>query len=177
MDRGVWQATVHGAAKSRTWLSNKHKWMNNLVSHWGKIEIILSSPALTIKSQNRDFPGGPVVRTLYFHCREHKFSPWWVNGDPVWLSQKKRIKYSQLRFWIIFFLNLFVWRKKKIVTLNPYGRMCSILRLCVRQSLLQILLCSWVGSSPQTHLFVCFPWLFASKQVSNKIHYLIHLKF
>ena len=24
MDRGAWQATVHGVAKSRTWLSDKH---------------------------------------------------------------------------------------------------------------------------------------------------------
>ena len=22
-----------------------------------------------------DFPGGPVVKTLYFHCRGHKFNP------------------------------------------------------------------------------------------------------
>ena len=26
-----------------------------------------------------DFPGGPVVKTLYFHCRGHKFNPWWGN--------------------------------------------------------------------------------------------------
>ena len=23
-----------------------------------------------------EFPGGPIVRTLSFHCREHKFDPW-----------------------------------------------------------------------------------------------------
>ena len=23
-----------------------------------------------------DFPGGPVVKILYFHCREHRFDPW-----------------------------------------------------------------------------------------------------
>ena len=34
--------------------------------------------------------------------------------------------------------------------------MCSILRLCVRQSLLQILLCSWVGSSPHPKLISLF---------------------
>ena len=29
--------------------------------------------ALTIK---KEFPGGPVDRTLCFHCQEHGFSPW-----------------------------------------------------------------------------------------------------
>ena len=24
---------------------------------------------------NRDFPGSPVVRTLCFHCRGHRFNP------------------------------------------------------------------------------------------------------
>ena len=23
-----------------------------------------------------DFPGGPVVRTLHFQCRGHRFNPW-----------------------------------------------------------------------------------------------------
>ena len=27
-----------------------------------------------IKTQNRDFPGGPVVKTPCFHCREHGFN-------------------------------------------------------------------------------------------------------
>ena len=26
-----------------------------------------------------DFPGGPVVKTLHFHCRGHKLNPWWGN--------------------------------------------------------------------------------------------------
>ena len=26
-----------------------------------------------------DFPGGPVVKTLHFHCRGHKLNPWWEN--------------------------------------------------------------------------------------------------
>ena len=61
--------------------------------------MILISPA-TIKSQKRDFPGGPVVRTLYFHCREHRFSPWLMNREPICSAKKKkgRIKYSQLGF-------------------------------------------------------------------------------
>ena len=28
---------------------------------------------------DRDFPGGPVVRTPHFHCRGHRFDPW--SGD------------------------------------------------------------------------------------------------
>ena len=26
-----------------------------------------------------DFPGGPVVKILYFHCRGHRFYPWYGN--------------------------------------------------------------------------------------------------
>ena len=28
---------------------------------------------------NRDFPGGPVVKTLSFHCRRQGFNPWLEN--------------------------------------------------------------------------------------------------
>ena len=31
----------------------------------------------------RDFPGGPVVKTLRFHCRGHRFDPWLGNYDPT----------------------------------------------------------------------------------------------
>ena len=27
-------------------------------------------------SENLDFPGGPVVRTVHFHFRRHGFDPW-----------------------------------------------------------------------------------------------------
>ena len=30
----------------------------------------------TVQTYRRDFPGGPVVRILGFHCREHEFDPW-----------------------------------------------------------------------------------------------------
>ena len=30
---------------------------------------------LTLQQQ-RDFPGGPVMKTLSFHCRAHEFNPW-----------------------------------------------------------------------------------------------------
>ena len=28
------------------------------------------------KSKSWEFPGGPVVRTLHFHYRRHRFYPW-----------------------------------------------------------------------------------------------------
>ena len=28
------------------------------------------------KDRNQDFPGGPVVKTLCFHCRGHGYKPW-----------------------------------------------------------------------------------------------------
>ena len=30
-----------------------------------------------------DFPGGPVVKTLCFHCRGRRFDPWSGNYDPL----------------------------------------------------------------------------------------------
>ena len=29
----------------------------------------------------KDFPGGPLVKTLSFQSREHKFNPWLGNQD------------------------------------------------------------------------------------------------
>ena len=37
-------------------------------SAWGE------KPALNVRLE--DFCGGPVVKTLHFHCREHGFNPW-----------------------------------------------------------------------------------------------------
>ena len=31
---------------------------------------------LAIQEELRDFPGGPVVKTLTFHCRRCRFGPW-----------------------------------------------------------------------------------------------------
>ena len=43
-----------------------------------------------------DFPGGPVVRTLPFHCRGRRFDPGSGNEDPtcltVWPKKKKKKK-------------------------------------------------------------------------------------
>ena len=41
----------------------------------------------------RDFPGSPVVKTLYFYCRESRLNFWSGNYDPaccmVWQKKKK----------------------------------------------------------------------------------------
>ena len=40
----------------------------------------------------REFPRGPVVRTLHFHYRGHEFDPWSGNKDPtslrVWQNEQ-----------------------------------------------------------------------------------------
>ena len=43
---------------------------------------------IELKKENRDFPGGPVVKTPHFRCRGHGFSPWWGTEIPhaTWWS-------------------------------------------------------------------------------------------
>ena len=36
-------------------------------------------PSSRIKTRNWDFPGSPMVKTLHFHCRGQRFSPWLGN--------------------------------------------------------------------------------------------------
>ena len=50
---------------------NSQKKSKYLTEKWAKDRIHTSS-----KKTHREFPGGPLVRTLHFHCREHGFSPW-----------------------------------------------------------------------------------------------------
>ena len=38
-----------------------------------------------------DFSGNPVVKTAYFHCREHRFSPW-LGPHAAWYGKKKKKK-------------------------------------------------------------------------------------
>ena len=51
-------------------------------------------PVHPLDSQ-RDFPGGPVVKTSCFQCREHRFNPLSGNYDPICSAvqpgQKKKI--------------------------------------------------------------------------------------
>ena len=48
--------------------------------------------------QLRDFPGGPVVKTLHFHCRGCGFDPW-SGKMPHGMAKKfkKKKKKTQLR--------------------------------------------------------------------------------
>ena len=40
------------------------------------LTIHCSVSSFHLKGTLRDFPGGPVVKTLYFHCRGHRFNFW-----------------------------------------------------------------------------------------------------
>ena len=49
-----------------------------------------------IKSNNIwDFPGGPVVKTLHFHCRGHRFDPWSGYQDPIFLVVWPKLKINK----------------------------------------------------------------------------------
>ena len=55
------------------------------------------SPAcLFQKCEPGDFPGGPVVRTLHFHCREPGFHPWLGKILQVKWPKKKKKKKCEL---------------------------------------------------------------------------------
>ena len=41
------------------------------------------------KTPDRDFPGGPVVKTPCFQCRGRGFDPWSGNSDPTCGTAKK----------------------------------------------------------------------------------------
>ena len=71
-----------------------------------RLYLIISNSTIKIKYA-WDFPGGPVVKTLRFHCRGRGFDPWLGNQDPtccmVWQEKekptnqptnKKKIKYD-----------------------------------------------------------------------------------
>ena len=41
------------------------------------VELVLYSVSIAlVRTKYRDFPGDRVVKTPYFQCREHIFSPW-----------------------------------------------------------------------------------------------------
>ena len=42
-------------------------------------ELVKSSNLFVKTPKRREFPGGPVVRALRFHCRGHGFDPWLGN--------------------------------------------------------------------------------------------------
>ena len=50
----------------------------------------------------RDFPGGPLVKTLHFQCRRGSFDPWSGNEDPT-LSLGKSFWRVVVSYWYIAF--------------------------------------------------------------------------
>ena len=52
--------------------------------------ITLCLPCLHLVCE--DCPGGPVVKTLHFHCRGRSFNPLWGNKDPTWHAAQKKGK-------------------------------------------------------------------------------------
>ena len=44
---------------------------------------------VNINKAPRDFPGGPVAKTMHFQCRGHGFDPWLGSEDPTCLVAKK----------------------------------------------------------------------------------------
>ena len=86
MDRGAWQAMVHRVAKSQRQL----KWV--MMDIWSisfkRVALIFS----LLEYGLGEFPGGPVVRILHFHCRGLGFDPCWGTKIPkaMWRGLKKR---------------------------------------------------------------------------------------
>ena len=42
------------------------------------------------KSHGKDFPGGPMVKTLYFQCKGNEFNPWLGTKTPSSQVEKEK---------------------------------------------------------------------------------------
>ena len=40
------------------------------------VAVVVSPPCWTSTLWLRDFPGGPVIKTMRFQCRGHRFASW-----------------------------------------------------------------------------------------------------
>ena len=80
-DREAWCATVHGVAKSWTWLSD---WTRTTTkTTWFILRSASGGPQTKMSNNAQsDFPGGRVVKILHFQCRGHGFDPWLEGGSP-----------------------------------------------------------------------------------------------
>ena len=56
------------------------------------------SPSFLIKSVSWEFPGGPVVRTQYFHCCGLGSIPGWETKIPqaTWCGKKNKINFKKV---------------------------------------------------------------------------------
>ena len=105
MDREAWCDTVHGVTKSRTQLSNWTElkpisglmWRDSLLSMEGgpskdgleEARKHLCRWTGCRCGVNPWFPGGPVVKTMCFHGRQHRFDPWL---EKLWMAKKIKNK-------------------------------------------------------------------------------------
>ena len=51
-----------------------------------------------VRNSNRDFPGGPVVKTSHLHCREGGFDSWELNPTCSAAKKKKKKKTQRVQF-------------------------------------------------------------------------------
>ena len=63
------------------------------------------------KDKSWEFPGGPVVRTLHFHCRGPGFNPGWGTKIPQAVrhgqkKQKQKQKQKNHHFHLFIYFNL-----------------------------------------------------------------------
>ena len=60
------------------------------------VKIQWTRPKKKKNSMDRDFPGGPVIKTLSFHCRGHRFNPGRGTKIPTCCGVGKKKKPSGL---------------------------------------------------------------------------------
>ena len=69
----------HGSHNTKKWWNFRHRAVPSVQrAHW------------------RNFPDLPVVKTLRFHCREHRFDPWLGNKILLPHGQNKPRKFLEL---------------------------------------------------------------------------------
>ena len=77
MDRGAWRATVHGVTKSCTTEYLTLSLSTHIYIEIQNISITPESSLMPLYNQSpRDFPGGPVAKTLCSQCKGPGFNPW-----------------------------------------------------------------------------------------------------
>ena len=97
------------------------------------------------KELHREFPGGPVVKTLSFHCKGHGFHPWPGNQDAA-----------------CFCCCLVA---QSCPTLRSHGLQHARLSFTISRSLLKLL--SVESVMPSNHRILCHPLLLLSSFFPN----------
>ena len=105
MDRGAWRATVHGVTKSCTTEYLTLSLSTHIYIEIQNISITPESSLMPLYNQSpRDFPGGPVAKTLCSQCKGPGFNHWlgsWIpqgtTKDPTCCNKDQRSRVTQLR--------------------------------------------------------------------------------